>query len=206
LIFIIICPLLLFISLLSIIFQGWPVFFSQERVGYKFRTFDIYKFRTMKKQLFGNKITVQNDNRINWWGKLLRKYKIDELLQIINIIKGDMVFVGPRPEIMEYVSTENNSYLDYIKPGLTGLSSIILRDEEKILYNLGGTTNYDSLRIVKNGIDDYYLKKKNLIFDLTLILITIISIFSESMANKIIFKYYFIDFDQELLKYIKDIV
>ena len=99
-------PFLLLIMIFSLLLQGNPVLFKQERVGYKFKKFNIYKFRTMSFNS-GELITTYNDNRITRFGRFLRKTKIDELPQICNIIKGDMRFIGPRPEVQDYFSKEN---------------------------------------------------------------------------------------------------
>ena len=98
---IILGPLFITLMILCMIFQGLPIFFRQERVGSNFIVFKIYKFRTMIHNS-GNLITKINDNRITFLGKFLRKSKLDEIPQLLNILKGEMRFVGPRPEVLKY--------------------------------------------------------------------------------------------------------
>ena len=120
----ILSPLFIIISILSIIFQGFPIFFKQNRVGKNFNIFQIVKFRTMISNN-GQKITAINDKRITRWGFILRKFKIDELPQLFNIIKGEMRFIGPRPEVPEYFNQHEFKFLNIVKPGISDFSSIL---------------------------------------------------------------------------------
>jgi lipopolysaccharide/colanic/teichoic acid biosynthesis glycosyltransferase len=115
------------------------IFFQQERVGLKGEIFKIHKFRTM--QVFSEdrgSLTVGNDNRITRSGQYLRKYKIDELPQLIDVLLGKMSFVGPRPEVKEFVDTYptdvKNKVLS-VRPGITDMASIEMVDENEILGN-----------------------------------------------------------------------
>lgn len=114
-----------------------PMIFSQERIGKGKRVFKLYKFRTMVKDAsrMGPPVTRANDGRITNVGKLLRKFKVDEMLQIINVIKGDMSVIGPRPEIKKYVDMFQEDYEQVlrIKPGMTDYALIAFRNEEEIL-------------------------------------------------------------------------
>ncbi len=134
---IILFPIFLIIGLLIEFEDGGPVFFIQERVGYKGRIFRIYKFRTMLvgADRMGMKITVDGDKRITKVGKILRKYKLDELPQLFNVIKGDMSLVGPRPEVPYYVNLYNLRQREVLKliPGITDPASISFRNESEIL-------------------------------------------------------------------------
>ena len=147
-------------------------------------------------------ITSSNDSRTTKWGRILRKYKLDEIPQLVNIMKGEMSFVGPRPEIPDYISDENN-YLNHIKPGLTGLSSIIFINEEKILNQIGGIQSYGLLKEVKNKIDSHYYETKNPIMDILIVIITLLSFLSRTIAIKIIYKYFISGIDKKTLKFIK---
>ncbi len=140
-IIVIFSPLFLMISALSFIFQGFPIFYKQERVGHNFLKFKIFKYRTMVENS-GELITEIDDNRITYFGSLLRKTKIDELPQLFNIVKGDMRFIGPRPEVIAYFDKKSFSFLKKIKPGISDFSSILLRNEDKILSRVGGTNPY----------------------------------------------------------------
>ena len=180
---IVLLPIITLISLLSLIFQGQPVFFKQERVGYKYKTFNIYKFRSMEKNS-GDLITQAKDSRVTTFGKILRKTKTDEIPQIINILKGEMRFVGPRPEVPEFVERNNFKFLQKIKPGISDFSSIIFRDETKILKRIGGDNPYAKLLPIKLQLADYYSRKKSFLLDLRLVIITIISIIFPEFASR----------------------
>jgi len=129
-------PLYIIISLIIYLESGGKVFFFQKRVGLNGVEFTLYKFRTMittnSKSL---NITVRNDPRITRTGRLLRKYKLDELPQLLNVLKGDMSIVGPRPELPEYVKyyTKEQKKILSIKPGITDYASIEFSREEDLL-------------------------------------------------------------------------
>ena len=142
---IIICiPFFIIAAILVKLDSSGPILFTQERIGKDFKPFKIYKFRTMKKagEQDGPKITIKGDNRITGIGRLLRKYKIDELPQLFNVLKGDMSFVGPRPEISEYVNLFKTAYgkLLSIRPGITDPASICYSNEEILL---SGSDNWE---------------------------------------------------------------
>ena len=134
---IVLLPLLLLVATAIKLDSSGPVFFRQWRVGRKFRRFGIYKFRTMIDDAFdrGLPITVGRDSRITRVGKILRKTKIDELPQLLNVLKGDMSLVGPRPEVPRYVELFRPDYEHILKvrPGLTDLASLKYSDEASIL-------------------------------------------------------------------------
>jgi lipopolysaccharide/colanic/teichoic acid biosynthesis glycosyltransferase len=179
----ILAPVYLVVILGCFLFQGFPIFFKQKRVGHNFRFFKIYKFRTMVYNS-GNLITDPNDSRITIFGKFLRYTKIDEIPQLINIIKGDMRFIGPRPEVPDYVEQEKFSFLKIVKPGISDFSSIVLRDESKILIKIGGKKPYNELLPIKIELASYYASKKSFVLDLQLLIITTISIFFPNFAAK----------------------
>jgi lipopolysaccharide/colanic/teichoic acid biosynthesis glycosyltransferase len=137
-ILIILSPVLLFVSMMIIISDGSNPFFIQERVGKKGNIFRLIKFRTMKKAdgINGLPITVgTRDPRITKIGYVLRKHKIDEYPQLLNILMGQMSFVGPRPEVKKYVemySEEQRKILN-VRPGLTSYASLIYFDENRML-------------------------------------------------------------------------
>lgn len=114
-----------------------PVFFKQKRVTTYGRVFEIYKFRTMvvNAESLGSKVTTKNDSRVTSIGKKLRKYRLDELPQIFNVIGGTMSFVGTRPEVKKYVDMyEEEYYATLLLPaGITSLTSIKFKDEENLL-------------------------------------------------------------------------
>jgi lipopolysaccharide/colanic/teichoic acid biosynthesis glycosyltransferase len=115
-----------------------PILFRQGRVGLRGRTFAIYKFRTMRVGAAedGPQITVESDLRITRAGVFLRKYKLDELPQFVNVLVGDMSVVGPRPEVSRYIALYPREARDLIlsvRPGITDLASIAYRDEGVVL-------------------------------------------------------------------------
>ena len=182
-ILILLSPIIFFISLISLLFQGSPILYKQERVGYKYKSFNIYKFRTMVENS-GDLITKSNDNRVTIIGGILRKTKIDEIPQLINIIRGEMRFVGPRPEVPEFVERNNFKFLKKIKPGISDFASIIFRDETKLLQRIGGDNPYAKLLPIKLQLADYYSRKKSFLLDLRLVVITIISIIFPKFASR----------------------
>ncbi len=130
-------PLLVLIAGAIKIESDGPVFFKQERMGRGFRPFLIYKFRTMVKNapVLGGPITIGQDPRITRVGHFLRRTKLDELAQLINVVKGDMSLVGPRPEVRRYVEAFHEEYEQVlaIRPGLTDLASLEFIDEAGVL-------------------------------------------------------------------------
>ncbi|MCE3232758.1 MAG: hypothetical protein K0R98_1015 [Rickettsiaceae bacterium] len=130
-------PLFIAIAILIKLDSPGKVFFRQTRIGKNGKPFRIFKFRTMHENN-GLKITTGNDSRITKIGRFLRQYKLDELPQLINIIAGDMSFVGPRPEVPEYVahySEYNRNIVLSVRPGITDIASIKFRNENDILTN-----------------------------------------------------------------------
>jgi lipopolysaccharide/colanic/teichoic acid biosynthesis glycosyltransferase len=134
-------PLLIVVALTVWITSPGSAIFRQKRVGMSGRLFEILKFRTMTAVQGANKppITAAGDKRITRLGQLLRRYKLDELPQLINIIKGEMSFVGPRPELPEFVALFANDYADIlrVRPGLTDYAAIRFRNEEDLLAASG---------------------------------------------------------------------
>ena len=130
-------PLLVVVAFIIKLDSPGPVLFLQERIGKNFRPFSIYKFRSMSVDApqKGPSITVGGDKRVTRVGKFLRRYKIDELPQLINVLKGEMSFVGPRPEVRKYVELFRKDYekLLTIRPGITDPASIHFSDEENVL-------------------------------------------------------------------------
>ena len=178
-------PVFLTLSIFSLFFQGSPVFFKQDRVGKDFEIFQIVKFRTMVLNR-GEAITLSNDSRVTKWGLMLRKLKLDELPQLLNIIKGDMRFIGPRPEVLKYFNKNNFNFLKNVKPGISDFSSIILRNENEILESIGGDRPYEKLLPIKIKLANYYSNRKSFSLDFKLVLITIISIFLPDYASRLL--------------------
>ncbi len=156
-----------------------PVFFRQVRVGKNQVPFEILKFRTMVVDApkLGREITVGEDPRITKTGRILRKTKLDELPQLINVLKGDMSFVGPRPEVPRYVELydDRQRQILSIRPGITDLASIEYRDEATVL---AAAENPDQVYIEeimphKLDLNLKYMKNMGIFYDIKLILKTI---------------------------------
>ena len=132
----------------------------------------------------GSAITENNDVRITKWGSFLRRTKLDELPQLFNIVRGDMRFIGPRPEVVEFFDERSFAFLKKIKPGISDYSSIILRNESSILSRIGGKNPYKKLLPMKLQLANYYADNKSFILDFKLVCITIVSILVPNFALK----------------------
>lgn len=158
------------------------VFYFQERIGFYNSKFKIWKFATMLKNsmnLGAGSITLQNDPRVTKIGSFLRKTKINELPQIINILKGDISLVGPRPLVARTFKAYNDevqSKIYNVKPGLTGIGSIVFRDEESIISAVEDEDPHEFYRRViapyKAELEMWYQKHNSFILDLQLIFMT----------------------------------
>jgi lipopolysaccharide/colanic/teichoic acid biosynthesis glycosyltransferase len=158
------------------------VFYFQERIGINNSRFQIYKFATMLKNSMNmgtGSITLQNDFRVTRVGKFLRKTKINELPQIINILKGDISLVGHRPLVTKTFSAyseEIQSKIYNLKPGLTGIGSIVLRDEETIISSVTEEDPHEFYKRViapyKGALEMWYQDHQSFFLDLQLIFIT----------------------------------
>ncbi len=160
-----------------------PVFFRQERMGRGFRPFFIYKFRTMVKDAArkGGSITSDHDPRITRVGRLLRKTKIDEFPQLINVLMGEMSLVGPRPEVREYVELFRRDYEEIVSitPGITDLASLQYRYEAEVLGNSRNPEEEYVRHILpeKIRLAKEYMRRSSLFFDISLILKTLSKLF-----------------------------
>ena len=175
-------PIFLIISIIIKLDSKGPIFFRQVRIGKEGRRFKIYKFRTMivDAEAKGMQLTVDGDNRITRSGHFLRKYKIDELPQLINVLIGDMSFVGPRPEVPKYVAMYNEKQKEILKirPGITDIASIRYRDENAILAQSRDPeqTYINEIMPEKLDLNFKYLENISIIWDIKLIIITIFKI------------------------------
>lgn len=128
-------PVLLAVAAAIALLDPGPVLFRQTRVGRGRKPFEILKFRTMRAGGAGAKVTAGSDPRVTPLGRLLRRTKLDELPQLINVLRGDMSVVGPRPEVPEYVELFEDDYAHIlsVRPGITDYAAIKYRDEESVL-------------------------------------------------------------------------
>jgi lipopolysaccharide/colanic/teichoic acid biosynthesis glycosyltransferase len=176
-------PLMVILGLLILATMGWPVFYRQERVGRFGRRFKIIKFRSMVKEAErqGPAFTTGGDPRITPVGRFLRKYKLDELPQLVNVIVGDMAIVGPRPEVPEYVALYNDEQKQVlsVRPGLTDTASIVYRDEENVLarYEDSRKAYIEKIMPDKLRLNLAYIKKAGFRSDLALIFRTVKKLF-----------------------------
>lgn len=181
---IVLSPLLIFIAVLIKLDSRGPVFYKQLRVGQHNKDFSIFKFRTMvvdadKKGL----LTVgDRDPRVTKVGYFLRKYKLDEFPQLINVFIGDMSFVGPRPEVRRYVDMYSESDLEIleVKPGITDYASIEYRNEAELikLAKDPEKTYVHDIMPAKIKLNKKYINNNNLMTDFKIILKTFASILS----------------------------
>ncbi len=186
---VILSPFLLFVAVFIKLDSRGPVLFHQQRIGKEFRPFLICKFRTMLQEPFGagRLITIGDDPRITRAGRWLRKTKIDELPQLVNVLKGDMSFVGPRPEVPKYVQVFHRDYEDIltVRPGITDLASLKYRDEASLLGKAENPEEEylthvlpDKIKLAKD-----YVQRSSLLFDVRLILKTMFKVFDYKASS-----------------------
>jgi lipopolysaccharide/colanic/teichoic acid biosynthesis glycosyltransferase len=179
---ILISPILLVIGLIIVIGSKGPVFYIQKRIGKHAVPFNLYKFRSMKvgSDKKGLLTLGDNDVRVTKIGYFIRKYKIDELPQLINVLKGDMSLVGPRPEVSKYVELYNNfqKQILSVKPGITDRASIKYRDEAEMLTKQEDPETFYIKQIMpdKVEINIEYIKNANFFSDINVIFSTVFKI------------------------------
>ncbi|MDD7409781.1 sugar transferase [Fusobacterium gastrosuis] len=174
-------PVFLIIGVLIKLDSKGEIIFKQTRVTKDGKEFKIYKFRTMIKETEGNKqITVGKDNRITKVGSFLRKTKLDELPQLFNIIKGEMSFVGPRPEVPKYVSyyTDEQKEILKVRAGITDYASIYFSNESEILGQQNDPEKYyiEEIMPYKIKLNKKYIDNMGIITDIKIIILTILKI------------------------------
>jgi len=180
---VVLCPLVLLVAVAIKLDSPGPIFFRQERIGRGFRPFFFFKFRTMAQDSIarGQSITVGDDPRITRVGWFLRKTKIDELPQLINVLRGEMTFVGPRPEVPQYVELFRQDYEEILKvrPGITDLASIKYRDEAALLAQAENPEEEYVTRVLPDKINlgKEYIRRSSVLFDLTLMFKTFLRLF-----------------------------
>ena len=167
LLFILLSPFFLIVALIIFIDDGFPTLYKQKRIGKKNSKFKVFKFRTMKKGIPEIPTHLVKDPQQFYTrsGQLLRKLSIDELPQLINIIKGEMVFVGPRPALHNQdnlVELRTRVGVNKLMPGVTGWAQVNGRDELSIPE--------------KVQFDEYYLKNKSWLFDIKIVFITLLKV------------------------------
>lgn len=170
--FICISPITLLTVLAVRMKLGSPVIFKQQRPGLYGKPFNLYKFRTMTNEKDDNGQSLPDHLRLTKFGEFLRKYSLDELPQLVNVIKGDISLVGPRPLLMEYLPlyTEEQSRRHEVRPGITGWAQVNGRNsitwEDKFNY------------------DVWYVEHRSFLLDLRIILLTVIKVFISEGINQ----------------------
>lgn len=176
---VILSPVLIPCMIILLLTGEHKVFYFQKRIGYQNKPFYIWKFATMLKNspnMGTGAFTLRNDPRVTRFGKFLRISKINELPQIINVLKGDMSIVGPRPLMdvsFNLYSEEVKSKIYKSKPGMTGIGSLIFRDEEKILSNASDPTYmYTAIHPYKGALEIWYQQHASVYTDCMIIFLT----------------------------------
>ncbi len=191
---VILSPLLILSIVILLVTAEHEVFFLQQRLGYKSKPFTIWKFATMLKNspnMGTGAITLRNDPRVTKFGRFLRITKLNELPQVINVLKGDMSIVGPRPLMkvsFDHYPPEIRSLIYNCKPGMTGIGSLIFRDEEKIVSESPDpTVMYTDIYAFKGALEIWYQQHASLYTDCMIVFLTAWSIFSpkNKLPNRI---------------------
>ncbi len=193
----ILSPLLLPIMIILKFTGEGYIFYKQQRIGKNEDFFGLLKFATMFKEspdMEGGNITRKDDPRILPFGKFLRKYKINELPQIINVLIGDMSIIGRRPTVKEhfdFYDEEVKIIISKLKPGLSGVSSIVFRNEDQFFTGFSPEENKriyrDQIAPFKGELEVWYCQKQSIFVDILLIIITITSIIKPSSNLQNIF-------------------
>ena len=172
-------PVLLVVALLiKVKMPGGPVMFTQQRVGRHGKVFSIYKFRTMTVGHGGSSVSVKGESRITALGVHLRRWKLDELPELWNVLKGDMSFVGPRPDVPGYADQlqgDDRRMLE-LRPGITGPATLKYRNEEELLASVDDPIRYNDKVIFpdKVRLNLYYLDHYSFLKDLQMIVCTVL--------------------------------
>jgi lipopolysaccharide/colanic/teichoic acid biosynthesis glycosyltransferase len=186
-------PILILITIILRFTGEGEVFYLQDRIGKNKKIFKIIKFATMLKnsaKIGSEEVTLENDDRVLPVGRFLRKTKINELPQLINILKGDLSIIGPRPQTKKYYNAfllDDIQYISQIKPGLSGLGSIIFRDEEKILGKVSSPIEFD-LKVItpyKGTIERWFVMNRGIKLYFELIILTIFVVLVPNDSNKL---------------------
>jgi lipopolysaccharide/colanic/teichoic acid biosynthesis glycosyltransferase len=183
-------PIFVIVFLIIKITSPGGVFYKGVRAGKDNVDFEIYKFRTMVQDAenIGGHSTSINDFRLTKIGRFLRKYKLDELPQFINVIKGDMSLVGPRPQVLYYTNQYKGKLKSIlsVKPGITDLASLYFSDMDKVLGSGSVDEKYESeIEPVKNLLRLRYVKEQSFMLDMRILLETAFSIIGKKNITRL---------------------
>ena len=174
---VVLSPVLMAIGIWIRVSDGSPILFKQIRVGRNGRPFELLKLRSMRKANSGAQITSAGDPRITVPGRILRRYKLDEIPQLWNVVRGDMSLVGPRPEVPEYVNIGDPLWKAILsrRPGITDLPTLVYRNEEEILARVAHPERHYREFILpdKLAMNLAYGGRSSLWLDLRLLLLTV---------------------------------
>lgn len=184
LLLILLSPLFLILAIVIKADSKGPVFFRQTRVTQYGREFEIYKFRTMvnNAEKLGSQVTTRNDSRVTKVGHFLRKYRLDEISQLINVLIGNMTFVGTRPEVPKYVAAYTNEMMAtlLLPAGVTSEASIEYKDEEKLLNSAGNVDKVYVREVLpsKMKYNEKYIQHFRFICDIQVLINTVKAVLS----------------------------
>jgi lipopolysaccharide/colanic/teichoic acid biosynthesis glycosyltransferase len=186
---IVLAPLLLLIAAAVALTDGRPILFRQVRVGRSGSPFKLAKFRSMRTNLAGAQITSGRDRRVTGLGRILRRYKLDELPQLWNVLAGHMSLIGPRPEVPSFVDRSSPVWREVlsVRPGITDLASLVYRDEEGLLTAAGDPESHYREVILpdKLALNLQYMRMRSPGSDLRIIALTLAaSIFPRSFDSQ----------------------
>lgn len=184
---IVLSPIILILAIAIKVESKGPIFYKQERITKYNRKFKILKFRTMIQNAdkIGTLVTVENDKRITRVGNIIRKFRLDEIPQLINVLVGDMSFIGTRPEVKKYVDeyTDEMYATLLMRAGITSLTSILFKDEAKLMSKyINKNNNADEVYIKKILPEKMkynlkYIKRFNLFYDIKICIETVLVVF-----------------------------
>ncbi len=177
----IIAPISLVLVIFAKIFNGRGLFI-QSRVGRYGELFNLYKICSMRQvEGYTTNITTDNDPRITAFGRIIRKTKLDEFPQILNVLKGDMSFVGPRPDVIEAYQDlkTDDAVLLCVRPGITGAASVAFKDEEEILASVDDPEEYNRNVVfpAKVKLNKDYINRQSLLLDFKIMALTVMKVF-----------------------------
>jgi len=156
--------------------DGRPILFKQTRIGMGGNPFTLFKFRTMLNNRAGSSITASGDRRVTKTGRILRKFKLDELPQLLNVLRGEMSLVGPRPEVPQYVDFQQPIWREVlrVRPGITDVATLMYRDEEQILAAFSDPEQGYREKVLpdKLSLNLAYLQVRSTFRDLKLLVLT----------------------------------
>lgn len=176
----VLAPVMLILAVLVKLSSPGPVLFRQERVGFMGKPFILLKFRSMRPSVGGPQVTAGGDDRITPIGRFMRKWKLDELPQLVNVLRGDMTLVGPRPEVPRYVAyyTPQERQVLSVRPGITGKTQLEYRNEEALLAGRADAEEYYIKEVMpaKLRLDLEYIQSRSLLGDLAILLRTVVAV------------------------------